>query len=273
MTTTEILARSRDFLSAHKVTVTGQGTMPVVLANGFGTDQGAWRRVLPWLERHYRVVRFDWVIDPQHYDSTRYATLHGYADDLLALLMALDLPRCHLIGHSMGGMSGMLAARRAPERFGRMVMLSPSPCFMNRPGYVGGFEAEQIDALLRDLSTDYLSWATTFSPLAMAAAPDRPEVAEFTRSLLAMRPDVAFSMALAIFKMDLRDQLDGFTTPTTIVQTRNDIAVPMAVAEYLRDRWPHSRLEIIDTEGHFPHLTAPAQLIAILGRSLAGNEG
>ena len=268
MTSTEILARTRDFKSAHNVTVSGEGATTVVLANGFGTDLTIWSRVLPWLERRYRVVRFNWLIDHNHYDTARYSSLHGFADDLLALLLAINAPPCLYIGHSMAAMAGMLAAKRTPERFKGMVMLAPSPCFVNRGEYVGGFEREQIDALLHDLGSDYLNWVTAFSPLAVAAPPDRPEVAEFTRSLLAMRPDVAFSMALTVFNMDLRDQLDGFDVPTTIVQTSDDIAVPMAVAQYLHARWPNSRLEEIDASGHFPHLTAPAQLIAILGRSL-----
>lgn len=268
MHSTEILARTRTFKARHHVAISGQGGTTVVLANGFGTDQTMWRRVLPWLEERYRVVRFDWLIDPMHYDSARYATLHGFVEDLLAVLIATETRSCHYIGHSMAGMVGMLAAKQAPERFRHMVMLSPSPCFVNHPHYGGGFAPQEIDALLHDLGRDYVNWVSNFTPLAVAAPPDRPEVAEFTRSLMAMRPDVAFSMALTVFKMDLRGQLDGFPHPVTLVQTRDDIAVPMAVIDYLRARWPQSRVEMIDTNGHFPHMTAPEQLTEILARSL-----
>lgn len=268
MVSPELLARTHGFAAARHVTVSGDGPAWVVLANGFGTDQSMWDRVVPWLERRYRVVRFDWLVDPLHYDSARYASLDGFAEDLLAVLIAIGAPPCLYVGHSMSGMVGMLAARHMPERFRAMVMLAPSPCYMNKPGYVGGFEPDQIDQLLTQLGGDYLSWVNAFSPLAVAAPAGRPEVAEFTRSLLAMRPDVAFAMALTVFKMDLRDRVDGFDLPTTIVQTRDDIAVPMAVAEYLHARWPRSRLEVIDAAGHFPHLTAPAQLIAVLERCL-----
>lgn len=270
MTHTEILARTRHFKELHHVTVSGDGDATLVLANGFGTDLTIWRHILPWLEQRFRVIRFDWLIDPRHYDSSRYATLHGFVEDLLAVLIATGTPACTYMGHSIGGMIGMLAAKRAPERFTHLTMLSPSPCFVNRPGYEGGFEPHEIEQLLHDLGSDYLNWVNNFSPVAVAAPPGRPEVAEFARSLAAMRPDVAFSMALTVFKMDLRDQLDGFTHPAAIVQTRNDIAVPLAVAEYLHARWPQSRLEFIDTAGHFPHLTAPEQLIGILQRTLPG---
>lgn len=264
----ELLARTRDFKETHHVAVSGNGQTTVVLANGFGTDQTMWRQVLPSLEERYRVVRFDWVIDPEHYERSRYATLDGFVEDLLAVLIATDTAECLYVGHSMGGMVGMLASKRTPERFRHFVMLSPSPCFVNSPGYRGGFEPEEIDRLLQEMGADYVNWVSQFTPLAVAAASDKPEVAEFTRSLLAMRPDVAFSMALTVFKMDLREQLAGFTHPVTIVQTRNDIAVPMEVVAYLQARWPQSRLEMIDTEGHFPHMTAPEQLTDILARSL-----
>lgn len=268
MTAPELRARDPAFLATLNIRDSGQGEVPVVLANGFGTDQSFWNQIMPWLDQRFRVIRFDWIIDPRHYDSDRYSRVDGFADDLLAVLLALNLPPCLYVGHSMAGMVGMLAAKRAPDRFRAMVMLAPSPCYTNHPGYQGGFESEQIEGLLHALAEDYLAWVASFSPQAMAAPADGPEVAEFTRALTAMRPDVAFAMALTVFKMDLRDRLDGFAIPTTIVQTRDDIAVPVAVAEYLCARWPQARLEMIETSGHFPHLTAPAQLISILARCL-----
>lgn len=268
MVSTEILARTRTFKEVHHTTVSGEGAATVVLANGFGTNRTIWNHILSWLEERYRVVRFDWTIDPRHYDSSRYSTLQGFVEDLLAVLIATDTPQCLYVGHSMGGMIGMLAAKRAPERFRSLVMLSPSPCFVNQPGYEGGFSPEQIDLLLHELGNDYMNWVDTFTPLAVATPADQAPALEFARSLRAMRPDVAFSMALTVFRMDLRDQLGGFSHPTTIVQTRDDIAVPMAVPHYLMKHWPQARLEIIDTAGHLPHLTAPGQLISILDRSL-----
>jgi pimeloyl-ACP methyl ester carboxylesterase len=268
MTSLEILARTRDFKTRLRITESGQGTQTIVLANGFGTNQSMWLRVLPWLEQRYRVIRFDWVIDPYHFDTARYGTIQGFVDDLLAVLMATETDRCVYVGHSMACMVGMLAAMKSPRKFRQMVMLAPSPCYTNQPDYTGGFAPEDIDALLRELGGNYLQWVNAFSPMAVAAPADRPEVAEFNRSLLAMRPDVAFTMALTVFKLDLRDHLDGFDIPTTIVQTRNDIAVPLAVAEYLHQCWPQSRLEVIEASGHFPHMTAAPKLIEIFERVL-----
>lgn len=264
----DYLTRSMGFLSRHNLSVSGRGTETVVLGNGFGTDKAIWRHILPWLEKRFRVMSFDWVIDPQHYDAVRYSNMDSYAEDLLALISATGSAPCHFVGHSMSGMIGMLAARIKPTFFQQMVMLAPSPRYINDPHYHGGFERTEIDELLCRMGDNYVGWASNFSPLAVGDVAGSAAAAEFNRSLLSMRPDVALSMALTVFGMDLRDRLDGFSTPTTIVQTRHDMAVPVAVAEYLHARWPHSRLEFLEASGHMPQLTVPDQVIAILERTL-----
>ncbi|HTH18064.1 MAG TPA: alpha/beta fold hydrolase [Magnetospirillum sp.] len=270
MLTHDLLARVRDLPKWHRITVSGKGSQTVVLANGFGTDQTFWRGLLPWLEERFRVVRFDWLIDPDHFDSSRYKSLEGFAEDLLAIQMATDAAPCLYVGQSMGAMVGMLAARRRPDFFRSMVMLAPSPCFINHPGYRGGFDQEGIDALLGQIGHDYMEWVKSFSPLVVAAPPSHQDAQEFARCLMALRPDVALSMALTVFKMDLRNSLDGFQTPVTIVQTKHDIAVPMDVAQYLHDRWPQSRLEVIEAEGHVPQLTAPQEVTRVMETAFAG---
>jgi len=190
MLTHDLLARVRDLPKWHRITVSGKGSQTVVLANGFGTDQTFWRGLLPWLEERFRVVRFDWLIDPDHFDSSRYKSLEGFAEDLLAIQMATDAAPCLYVGQSMGAMVGMLAARRRPDFFRSMVMLAPSPCFINHPGYRGGFDQEGIDALLGQIGHDYMEWVKSFSPLVVAAPPSHQDAQEFARCLMALRPDV-----------------------------------------------------------------------------------
>jgi Predicted hydrolases or acyltransferases (alpha/beta hydrolase superfamily) len=268
MSSYDYLSRSMTFLPQHNLSISGRGEQTVVLGNGFGTDKDIWNNILPWLEERFRVVRFDWTIDPRHYDAARYSALHGYAEDLLALVSATGSAPCSFIAHSMSGMIGMLAARIEPGFFRRMVMLAPSPRYIDDGTYRGGFSQGDIDDLLRAMGDNYVEWARHFSPLAVADVAGGAAATEFNRSLTAMRPDVALSMALTIFKMDMRDHLDGFVTPTTIVQTRHDIAVPVEVARYLHARWPNSRLEIIEASGHMPQLTSPDQVIGILEKVL-----
>lgn len=260
----DYLTRLRGFSARHHIRQSGTGRQTVVLANGFGTDHSIWRRLLPWLEERYRVVRFDWATDPGHYDATRYQHIESYAEDLLAVMTHAKARPSILICHSMGGMVGMLAERMLPGQFQRMVMLAPSPCYRNFPGYNGGLAEAEIRGLLEQVGEDYMNWADHFPPIAVGASASTDEIQEFTRSLKALRPDIALSMATTIWKIDLRDRLDGFTVPTDIILSTRDPAVPVDVAHYLARRWKQARLFLIDGAGHLPHLTHPEQVLAVL---------
>lgn len=260
-----LLNRDRNFVIGHEITLSGRDDAPtLVVVNGFGYNLSVWQGLLPWLERHFRVVRFNWPIHPDHYDVARYSKLDSFAEDLLGIIDRVGGEPCAVLTHSMGGMVGMLAARYKPEWFLRFVMLTPSPCFLRGPDFPGSFEKSELDALMRSLGDNYTHWVEQTAPLVLSLPAGSPEVETFCRQLLEMRPDVALSMALTIFHMDVRDRLGGFITPTTIVQTRDDTVVPVDVAYYLRDRWPNSRVEIIEAAGHLPHLTHPVEVLRVL---------
>lgn len=250
------------------VTVNGTGRRTVVLGNGFGTTQGVWARLLPWLEERFRVVRFDWPVEPQHYDHIRYDSLEAYAGDLLRIIARAAAEPCIFIGHSMSGMIGMLAARQRPAAFSCMVMINASPRYMDDADYRGGFSEAEATGLLTAMSDNYLGWVREFAPQVVGPLAQRADIDQFAGCLLAMRPDIAFSMALTVFRSDLRDQLDGFRVPTVIVQSRNDPAVPVEVAETLHRAWPHSTLHVIDASGHLPHLTHAPLIRDVLAQVL-----
>jgi pimeloyl-ACP methyl ester carboxylesterase len=256
-------SRTKGFAEAHHIAISGQEHGPsVVLGNGYGTDQVFWRAMLPWLEARARVVRFDWPTAPEQFDFSSQRTVDAYAEDLLAVVSAANAAPCLLIGHSMSSLFGMLAAKRDPRMFRHIVMLAPAARYVSEPGFEAGFSPDEAEEFLRKMGDDYLGWVAEFAPIAAAGAPAPGTAAgEFTRSLRAMRPDVAFAMAHTIFTMDLRDRLDGYTTPTTIIQPTHDPAVPVAMGQYLSRAWPHARLAIIEAHGHFPHLTDPDAVI------------
>ncbi|WP_404378486.1 alpha/beta fold hydrolase [Caenispirillum salinarum] len=251
-----------------QVSVSGTGSHTVVLANGFGTTKAVWRRILPWLEQRFRVVRFDWPIEPEHYDHLRYSRLDGYADDLMQVIGAVDAAPCTLIAHSMSGMIGMLAGKLIPHSFDRIIMINPSPRYIDDGRYTGGFSEDEVAGLIKGLDDNYMQWVENFAPVVVGAEPGHPDVAEFARGLVAMRPDVALSMAITIFRSDYRDRLAGFGVPTTIVQSTNDPAVPVKVGEYLHSQWPDSRLVVMDMEGHLPHLTQADRFVQVLEQAL-----
>ena len=262
------LAVTRDYLAPDMDVLEfgcGTGSTAIVLSHGFGTDQTVWDRMMPALEARFQVVRYDLAcagsVPPEIFDHARYGALDAYAEDLVEILRRLRLRRVGFIGHSVSGMIGMLAARRHPERFSRMVMIAPSPCYLDHPGYEGGFTREQIDALLAALGDNYQAWARSFAPIMVRGVEGDPAVEEFAATMTAMRPDIALSAALTIFGSDLRDRLDGFDLPTLILQTADDPAVPASVARFLHDRWPNSRLTVVDSQGHLPHLTDHAKVL------------
>lgn len=263
-------------LKRHRVTIRGTEGPIVVLGHGFGTDQTAWDQVVLGLKGRFRLVLFDLIgmtdESSDLYDHHRYATLHAYADDLLAILEAADIGACQYVGHSVSGMIGALAAIKAPQRFSKLVMLGASPCYTNLEGYAGGFDRKDLDGLFEAMTHSYAQWALAYAPAAVAATVGHPAVEEFSRGLLAMRPDIALSTALAIFRSDHRAALTSIPVPCTLLQTREDVAVPMGVAEFMQDSIPNAILEIIDAKGHLPHLSTPDLVRDALLRHLHPGE-
>ena len=245
----------------------------MVLAHGFGCDQNMWRFIAPAFEDDFRVIRFDYLghgrSDRSAYDPARYATLNGYAEDLLEIGAALDLTDAVLVGHSVSAVIGLLAAAKAPERFGRLVLIGPSPRYVDDGEYVGGFTREQIDELLDFLDSNHLGWSSAMAPVIMGN-PDRPELAaELANSFCRTDPEVAKQFARVTFLSDNRTDLARSNVKSLILQCRHDVIAPVCVGEYVHRRLPGSELVVLDTTGHCPHLSAPAETIAAIKAFLA----
>ncbi len=162
----------------HNVHLGGpDGAQPMVFAHGFGCDQNMWRHLVPHFEDRYRVVLFDHVgaggSDLSAYDPGRYSDLAGYADDVLHLCRELGLDDVIFVGHSVSAMIGVLAAAREPDRFAHLVLVGPSPRYLDDVDYVGGFTTEDIDGLLTSLESNYLGWSEAMAPTIMGN-PERP---------------------------------------------------------------------------------------------------
>ncbi|MCM2410764.1 alpha/beta fold hydrolase [Streptomyces sp. RKAG290] len=246
----------------NNVVVTGCADGPVLLlAHGFGCDQNMWRLVVPALAEHFRVVLFDYVgsgrSDPSAWNEERYGSLEGYASDVLEVCEDLDLRDVVFVGHSVSAMVGVLAATRAPERFSRLVMIGPSPRYIDDEGYRGGFSAEDIDELLESLESNYLGWSASMAPVIMGNA-DRPELGqELTTSFCATDPAMARIFARTTFLSDSREDLKTVTVPTLVLECTQDVIAPREVGAYVRDAIPGSRLVTLEATGHCPHLSAP----------------
>lgn len=261
------------FQRSH-VVISGQGTRPLVFAHGFGCDQQMWRFVAPAFEATHRVVLFDHVgcgkSDMSAYDSQRHATLAGYAEDLVDILEQADLRDAIIVGHSVSAIISILAAIRAPERVARLVLVGPSPRYLNDPPeYVGGFERADIDALMDMMETNMLGWASFLAPAVMGADSAQELTQELKASFCAADPYITRRFAAATFLGDNRADLPLVTVPSLIIQCADDAIAPRVVGEYVHAHLKGSTLRVIDASGHCPHMTHPSETITLIQDYLA----
>lgn len=246
----------------------------MVFAHGFGCDQQMWRYVAPAFEADYQVVLFDHIgcgkSDIKAYDAQRHATITGYATDVAELLEAADLRDVVFVGHSVSAMIGVLASLAIPQRISRLVLIGPSPRYMNDPPhYVGGFERSDIDGLLDMMESNLLGWANFLAPAVMGVANPTELTDELKGSFCASDPYITRRFAMATFLGDNRADLPKVTVPSLIVQCADDAIAPRTVGEYVHAHLPGSVLEVLDMAGHCPHMTHPQLTIDAMRRYLA----
>jgi sigma-B regulation protein RsbQ len=233
----------------------------MIFAHGFGCDQHMWRLVAPAFEQTHKVVLFDHVgaggSDLASYDPVKYDSLDGYATDVIEICDELDLSDVVFVGHSVSAMIGVLAAARAPQRFGALVLVGPSPRYVNDDGYEGGFSRRDIEELLEALDSNYLGWSSAMAPVIMGNA-DRPELGtELANSFCRMDPTIARQFARVTFLSDNRQDLSSVGVPTLVLQCSDDIIAPAVVGSFVHARIAGSTLVQLQATGHCPNLSAP----------------
>lgn len=240
----------------------------MIFAHGFGCDQNMWRFVAPRFREEHRVVTFDWIgaggSDLAAYDPQRYSTLDGYAQDLLTLCHELDLREVIYVGHSVAAMMGVLAAKVEPELFAGLVLVGPSPRYVDDGEYRGGFSEADITELLESLDSNYLGWSAQMAPIIMGNG-EQPELGdELTASFCRTDPAIARNFARATFLSDNRDDLLHVHTPTRVLQTRQDVIASVEVGQYVAEHMPDATMALLDATGHCPNLSAPDQTAAAI---------
>jgi sigma-B regulation protein RsbQ len=254
-----------DPLIRHNVQVSGRGERFMMFAHGFGCDSNMWRFVAPEFEESHRVVLFDHVgcgkADSSAYDPERHSSLRGYAEDVVEIARTLGMTDGIFVGHSVSAMIGILAARSAPELFGRLVLIGPSPCYINDGDYEGGFERSDIEELMTFMDSNFLGWSAALTPQIMGNA-DRPELAEeLNNSFCRTDPDIAKRFARVTFLSDNRDDLEGVELPVLILQCSEDLIAPDSVGAYVHERLSRSELVKLEATGHCPNLSAPEETV------------
>jgi sigma-B regulation protein RsbQ len=251
----------------------GKGSQPMLFAHGFGCDQNMWRYITPAFENDYRIVLFDYVgagkSDVSAYNAERYQSLQGYAQDVLDICEEMQLTDVIFVGHSVSSMVGLLAAIEKPNYFSRIVMVAPSPCYINEEGYVGGFEKKDIEGLLETMEKNYIGWANFLAPAIMANS-DRPHLGEeLTESFCSTDPVIANQFARATFFADNRRDLPKLKVPSIILQCSEDIIAPLEVGDYLHQNLSNSTLKVMKAHGHCPHMSEPEETIKVIKEYLS----
>ncbi|WP_078592855.1 alpha/beta fold hydrolase [Evansella clarkii] len=265
-----------DILARNNVKVKGRGTVPMLFAPGFGCDQNVWNTVAESFEDNYKVILFDYVgagnSDLAAYSPDKYSTLEGYAQDVLDVCEALKLENVILVGHSVGGMIGALASLEKPELFSSLIMLGPSPCYLNDPPeYAGGYEKEELTGLLDLMEKNYIGWANMFAATVMGN-PQSPELsADLEERFCSTDPVIARQFAQATFFADNRKDLPNITVPSLILQCTDDVIASMEVGHFVHENTPHSTFRVMEATGHCPHMSHPEETIRLISEYLAGD--
>jgi len=245
----------------NNINVIGTGSTTIVFAHGFGCDQNMWRYLTPSFQDRYTLVLYDLVgsgkSDLAAYDFKKYASLHGYAEDLIEIIDEVSDQPIIFVGHSVSATIGLLAAVQAPEKFKCQIMVGPSPCYINDGDYIGGFSRADIEELCDTIDSNYLGWSSNMAP-AIMGAPEQPELAvELTNSFCRTDPEISKHFARVTFLSDHRDALPLCATPALILQCSDDFIAPCTVGQYMQKTLLHAELCIIENVGHCPHLSSP----------------
>ncbi|WP_143961819.1 alpha/beta fold hydrolase [Litoribacter populi] len=257
-----------DIKTKHNVTRAGNGSQTIMFAHGYGCDQNMWRFVAPAFEDKYDVVLFDYIGSGQTnddlYDFDRYSSLEAHAEDIIQICEEMELKDVIFVGHSVSSMIGVLAAGKRPELFNHLIMIGPSPCYINKDNYYGGFSKEDIDELVETLESNYVGWSSFITPV-IVGNPDQPEFTEeLNSSFCRMNPDIAKHFAKVTFLGDNREDLNKVSVPSLVIQSDPDSIAPVKVGQYVHQNLPNSTYKKLEASGHCPHLTAPGQVINVL---------
>lgn len=259
----------QNILLRNNVKVLGKGRQPMIFAHGFGCAQDMWRFVTPSFENDYQIVLFDYVgsgkSDLSAYSAERYSDLNGYTQDVIDICDALALKEVIFVGHSVSSMIGLLSSIRAPQIFDRLILISPSPCYINDlPNYLGGFERKDIEDLLELMEKNYIGWASFLAPIVMKNKDNPALTEELEASFCSTDPVIANLFAKVTFYSDNRQDLPKVTVDSLILQCVEDAIAPVEVGEYLHRHLSKSTLKLLKATGHCPHMSHPEEVIDLI---------
>jgi sigma-B regulation protein RsbQ len=267
---------NNDIVRRNNLKVFGEGKQPILFAHGFGCDQNMWRFITPAFSDDYQIILFDYVgsgkSDLSAYNLERYGTLEGYAQDILDICEFLSLKDIIFIGHSVSSVIGILASIKNPEYFQQLILIGPSPCYINDESYYGGFERQDVEDLIDVMEKNYLGWSSFFAPIVMQNEETPKLTKELEDSFCSTDPIIATEFAKVVFLNDNRQDLSKTTKPALILQCSDDLIAPVEVGEYVHKNMPKSTIKFMKATGHCPHLSHPQETIDCIKEYLLTNK-
>lgn len=265
-----------DILKRNNVNIIGKGNQTIICAHGFGCEQSMWQYITPAFTEKYRLVLFDYVgaggSALQAYETDKYSSLHGYKQDVIEVMDELSLEQCIFLGHSISSMIGMLVAIERPELFEKMIMIGPSPCYLNIDNFQGGFDKSDVQELLEMMEMNFSGWASYMAPVGMGEEAPLELTKDLEKVFVSANPRIAREFAEVTFFSDQRHQLSKLRTNTLIIQCAEDSIVPKHIGEYLHQHILNSQLVIINAKGHYPHISHPSETARIITNFIESNE-
>lgn len=257
----------------NNVKIFGKGTQVLMFAHGFGCDQNMWKYVYTAFEENYKIILFDHVgagnSDLEAFEPEKYENLEGYASDILEIINELHLQEVIYVGHSVSAIMGIIASIEKPELFKLLILVSPSPAYINDGDYTGGFSRHEIDELLESLDTNHLGWSMAMAPVIMGVGNSKELSEDLANSFCRTNPEIAKHFARTTFLTDKRELLSEVQIPTLILQCSDDVIAPQSVGVYMQENIKDSKLVIMDAIGHCPNLSAPQETIDEMKKFLA----
>jgi 3-oxoadipate enol-lactonase len=236
----------------------------VTMSNSLATTHRMWDAQMDAFTKQYRALRYD----RRGHGETEVApgpyTFELLADDVLALLDALQITRTHFVGLSMGGMTGMTMALRKPSVLRTLVL-----CDTTSKDPLGdpALWQQRIDAVRSGGNMDALVESTLARFLTPETVKTRPEVADAVRTMVRNTPIEGYiACCQAIAKLNLTDRLPGITIPTLVVVGADDPATTVEMAQTIHQRVAGSELAILKNAAHLSNVEqADAFNEAVLG--------
>jgi len=266
-----------NIIKRNNVTIIGDGEKTIILAHGFGCDQNMWERLIPYFKEDYRLVLFDYVGSGQSelaaFDVQRYSSINGYAQDIIEVCEAVNISGAIFIGHSVSCSAGIVAANLHPEYFSHLILIGPSPCFLNiPPDYLGGFENKDLEELLELMDQNYLGWANYLAPVVAGSSGEGQIAGELSESFCSTDPVVAKTFARTTFFADNRNDFKNNTIPCLLLQHKKDTLAPLNVGEYLNLNTAKSTYLVLNVDGHCAHMSHPALVSDAVREYLLGQK-